>query len=106
MNLSSNLPPENAPKLLCNSPFNEAEWKQLNKYEHFLNADYSKRVELLKKRLEATIDSFLWSERVQKLEPKIREICESSLLHKAQFEPIGMDQFLAADSGKNNYFSI
>lgn len=99
MNLSSNLLPENAPKLLSNSRFIEAEWKQLDKYAHFLNEDYSKRVELLKKRLEATIDSFLWSERVQKLEPKIQEICESSLLNKAKFEQIGMDQFLAADSG-------
>ena len=72
---------------------------RLEHYIQTLNLDYAKRIDLLKKRLEITIDSFLWSERVQKMETQIRQICGSSQFKQMGFQPILADQLLSADSG-------
>jgi hypothetical protein len=50
------------------------------------------------KGLEVTIDSFVWSERVQKVEQEIRQICDASDF-KQEFCPVNADQLLVADSG-------
>uniref|UniRef100_A0A1I8B3U3 Transmembrane protein 65 n=1 Tax=Meloidogyne hapla TaxID=6305 RepID=A0A1I8B3U3_MELHA len=87
-----------APLLLFISPVSADEWKLLEKFVNALNIDYEKRTILLKKRIEVAMDSFLWSERVQKMEGQIREICDKSLFKEAIFQPVNLEHLIAADS--------
>ncbi|KAF7638410.1 hypothetical protein Mgra_00002088, partial [Meloidogyne graminicola] len=87
-----------APVLLFNSPLKVDEWKILEHFVNALNDDYEKRTILLKKRIEVAVDSFLWSERIQKMEERIREICDKSLFKESTFSPVNLEHLIAADS--------
>lgn len=87
-----------APVLLFNSPVSADEWKLLEQFVNALNLDYEKRTILLKKRIEVAMDSFLWSERVKKMEGQIRQICDKSLFKEAIFKPVNLEHLIAADS--------
>lgn len=85
-------------RLVLDKSINAEDWNKLEEYINAFNNDYDKRVALLKKRVEASLDSFLWSERVKKFEPQIRAICESSDFSRVNFQSINSDHLLTADS--------
>ncbi|KAI6181394.1 hypothetical protein M3Y98_00824700 [Aphelenchoides besseyi] len=50
------------------------DWQKADKYAEFLTADFSRRAALLVQRLDVTVDSFFWSDRVREQESAIKDI--------------------------------
>lgn len=88
----------NASKVLFTWELSMDEWEKFDRYIQLLNNDYENRHELLKKRAEATIDSFLWSERVQQMDKQIRQICDRSQFKQLNFQQVNNEVILAANS--------
>ncbi|KAH7711140.1 hypothetical protein AAVH_21552, partial [Aphelenchoides avenae] len=59
------------PEPLLKSTFSEKQWKLVENVAKQLNEEFAIRVDLVMKRLDVTVESFLWSDRVQKLEKQI-----------------------------------
>jgi hypothetical protein len=47
-------------------------------YLKLMNLEFEKRTELLLKRLDVTLKSFMWSDHIKKIEPEIMEMYKSS----------------------------
>uniref|UniRef100_A0A914HHB2 Protein FAM98A n=1 Tax=Globodera rostochiensis TaxID=31243 RepID=A0A914HHB2_GLORO len=91
---------KSVPRLLLpsSSPLDDKEWAKLSQYIDLFNSDYAQRALLLKRRAEVTVDSFLWSDRVQKMEDKIRDVLEVSGFTNLCFDPVYADEVLVANT--------
>lgn len=59
-------------RALIQTNMSEAEWNQIQKINRILFDDYKTRRELLLKRLDVTIQSFKWAERLKVESPRRR----------------------------------
>jgi len=60
--------------LFAQKSFTTGQWTALQPYFEFLNEDYHNRAVLLLKRLDMTIGSFLWSDRIKQMEDQVLSI--------------------------------
>jgi protein FAM98B len=90
-----------APPLSQQLDLNSDQWSRIDAVADRMTADYKKRAEMLIRRLDVTIDSFFWSERVQQLEPKISEVYGPHREALAEWHPLGVPDLLASSEGKH-----
>lgn len=75
------------------------EWKLVEEYAQKLNTDYEQRAKIMLKRLDVTFDSFLWSDRVKKLEDKVMTCYKQFMEELEVLPPVGVDDLIAASTG-------
>ena len=63
--LLKNLPPNYLGRPLVQTNMSEVQWNQIHKINKILFDDYRTRRELLLKRLDVTIQSFKWADRLK-----------------------------------------
>jgi len=63
--LLKSLPPKYMGRSLLQINMSENQWKQIHKLNKMLYEDYKIRRELLLKRLDVTIQSFKWADRLK-----------------------------------------
>jgi len=63
--LLKSLPPKYMGRSLLQTNMSENQWKQIHKLNKMLYEDYKIRRELLLKRLDVTIQSFKWADRLK-----------------------------------------
>ena len=64
------------PQPLLKQSLSTDEWEALEKHSNDMYNDFQERASVLIKRLEVTVESFFWSERVKKLEPEVKAVYE------------------------------
>lgn len=62
------------PRPLLKQKLSAEEWKELGANSNAMYQEFQERASVLIKRLDVTLESFLWSDRVKKLEPKVRAV--------------------------------
>ncbi|XP_066587317.1 protein FAM98A [Prorops nasuta] len=65
------VPPEVLSKPIAICEFSPAQWEKLSELQQELHKEYTIRREMLLKRLDVTIQSFLWSERLKVQEDEV-----------------------------------
>lgn len=63
--LLKSLPPNYLGKPLIRANMSEKQWNQVQKINQVLYSDYKTRRELLLKRLDVTVQSFKWADRLK-----------------------------------------
>nr|XP_034196685.1 protein FAM98A isoform X2 [Osmia lignaria]XP_034196686.1 protein FAM98A isoform X2 [Osmia lignaria] len=71
-------PPELVGKPLLDKEFSEADWKELEHVQQELHEEYRIRRDMLLKRFDVTMQSFLWSDRVKPREAEINKLCKEA----------------------------
>merc|ERR1719495_232621 len=94
--LKSTAAPELIGKPLFTSTLSPAQWAQLQTVVSGLTADYSLRRRMLLTRLDATIQSFTWSDRMKGREGEIGEMYRSKRQYLADSPSVGVDDILSA----------
>lgn len=90
------------PKPIANDlKLSKNEWDELDKAASLLTSDYKRRAELIIRRLDVTVDSFFWSERIQQLEQKVNNVYNSKREQIAEWQPLGASDVLAATEGND-----
>lgn len=84
-----------SPPLLKTSLTNE-QWKTLQTLQEDLEKEYNLRREVLLQRLEVTIQSFLWSQNMRKLEKDINQRYENKVKELEQYKIGGKDTDIIA----------
>lgn len=77
----------------------QPEWEDIDKVAQKMTDDYKRRAEMSIRRLDVTIDSFFWSERVKQLESKVNDVYGPKREMLAKWKPIGASDVLAATEG-------
>ncbi|XP_053973018.1 protein FAM98B-like isoform X2 [Hylaeus volcanicus] len=72
------VPPELVGQPLITTEFTEREWKDLQLLQQELHDEYRMRRDMLLKRLDVTVQSFLWSDRVKCREAEINKQYEDT----------------------------
>ncbi|XP_054000222.1 protein FAM98B isoform X2 [Hylaeus anthracinus] len=72
------VPPELVGQPLITTEFTEREWKDLQLLQQELHDEYRMRRDMLLKRLDVTVQSFLWSDRVKCRETEINKQYEDT----------------------------
>ncbi|CAD5227091.1 unnamed protein product [Bursaphelenchus xylophilus] len=85
------------PNPIFNGKFNDKQWSQLNNFAQMLTKDYKIRLEMLLKRLDVTVESFLWSDKAHQHERQVMKIFLPGRQSLAGWKPIGIDQLLGAN---------
>ena len=75
--LLKTLPPKYLGRPLLHTNMSEKQWSQMHKLNTILYADYRTRRELLLKRLDVTIQSFKWADRL-----KVNEAMRIAFVHR------------------------
>lgn len=78
------------------------QWAQVENAADRMTVDYKKRAELLVLRLDVTIDSFFWSERIRNLESKVNAVYNPRRELVSEWQPLGVSDLLAATEGNLN----
>ncbi|XP_076237399.1 protein FAM98A [Calliopsis andreniformis] len=76
--LLKKVPPELVGKPLITHLFSEKEWKELELIQQELHDEYRMRRDMLLKRLDVTVQSFLWSDRVKSREAELTKRYEET----------------------------
>ncbi|CAD5221513.1 unnamed protein product [Bursaphelenchus okinawaensis] len=84
------------PKPIFNGKFNDKQWSQLNTFAQNFTKDYKVRTEMLLKRLDITIESFLWSDKVHQLEKSVMKAYLPERNTLGYWKPIGVEGLLGA----------
>ncbi|XP_078041931.1 protein FAM98A [Augochlora pura] len=72
------VPPELIGQPLITSGFTEKEWKDLQHIQQELHDEYRLRRDMLLKRLDVTVQSFLWSDRIKSQEAELNKRYEDT----------------------------
>ena len=88
------------PELLFTDELSAEEWQQVEDYAKKLNNEFDKRTELMLKRLDVTVESFFWSDRVKKLEKEVMAVYKKGRDALAYAGPVGKEELLAATTGE------
>ncbi|KAL3989697.1 hypothetical protein ACH3XW_28720 [Acanthocheilonema viteae] len=86
------------PHPLLTASLSDNQWKKIEMLNEKLVQEYRTRILLLLKRLDVTIQSFTWSDRVKKMQDKLHEIYRPRREQIAVTSNVGMDDLLAATS--------
>ena len=82
------------------NPLSAEDWRAADEYAAKLDADFSRRAELMKRRLDVTVDSFLWSERVSRLSDQVAAVYNPRRKAIAGWQPVGVSDVLGATEGE------
>uniref|UniRef100_A0A0R3RS79 Protein FAM98A n=1 Tax=Elaeophora elaphi TaxID=1147741 RepID=A0A0R3RS79_9BILA len=86
------------PRPLLTASLNNTEWEKIKALNEKLTQEYRIRILLLLKRLDVTIQSFIWSDRIKKVQDKLHEIYRPRREQIAVTLNVGMDDLLSATS--------
>uniref|UniRef100_A0A0N5AIC6 Protein FAM98A n=1 Tax=Syphacia muris TaxID=451379 RepID=A0A0N5AIC6_9BILA len=86
------------PKPLYNAVLTETQWGKVEKINERLVNEYYSRMQLLLKRLDVTIQSFIWSDRIKKIEDKVYEVYRPRRDNIFVSANVAMDDLLAAST--------
>lgn len=101
--LLKKLPPNYLGKALLNVNLTVKQWNTLSKLNNILIDDFKLRREMLLKRLDVTVQSFKWADR---LKPKAEEITRLYETKRKDLNPnptVTLADLLAARDGKSSY---
>ncbi|EFO24757.2 hypothetical protein LOAG_03728 [Loa loa] len=84
------------PRPLLTASLSDTQWEKIDAINEKLVQEYRTRILLLLKRLDVTIQSFTWSDRIKKMQDKLHEIYRPRREEIAITSNIGMDDLLAA----------
>ncbi|PAV69324.1 hypothetical protein WR25_27299 isoform A [Diploscapter pachys] len=86
-----------APKIMFKASMDENKWRQVEECCAMLLKDFRARTILLLKRLDVSVNSFLWTDRLQKMEDEIRgEYARRVQPHLIRYNPMQVWHLLAA----------
>ncbi|VIO88429.1 RIKEN cDNA 2810405J04, putative [Brugia malayi] len=86
------------PRPLLTASLSDTQWEKIEVLNEKLVQEYRSRILLLLKRLDVTIQSFTWSDRIKKMQDKLHDIYRPRREHIAVTSNVGMDDLLAATS--------
>ncbi|CAG9540448.1 unnamed protein product [Cercopithifilaria johnstoni] len=86
------------PRPLLTASLSDTQWEKIEALNEKLVQEYRTRIMLLIKRLDVTIQSFAWSDRIKKMQDKLHEIYRPRREQIAVTSNVGMDDLLAATS--------
>lgn len=81
---------------LLKATLTDEQWKSLQSLQHDLDQEYNLRREVLLQRLEVTIQSFMWSQNMRKLEKNITERYRSKSKELERYKIGGKDTDIIA----------
>ncbi|VDK76879.1 unnamed protein product [Onchocerca ochengi] len=84
------------PRPLFTASVSETQWEKIAAINEKLIQEYRTRILLLLKRLDITIQSFTWSDRIKKMQDKLHEIYRPQREQIMLTSNVGMDDLLAA----------
>uniref|UniRef100_A0A1I7XDS2 Cadherin domain-containing protein n=1 Tax=Heterorhabditis bacteriophora TaxID=37862 RepID=A0A1I7XDS2_HETBA len=84
------------PKLLFRASMDGKKWKVVEEAIQALTQEYRSRNLLLLKRVDVTINSFLWCDRIRKQEDKIRSLFATRRDSMLRFTPVDVAALLGA----------
>lgn len=87
------------PHVLTPTTLKQADWSTADEYAQRLSADFERRGELLVRRLDCTVDSFLWSDRHA---DKTQQVTDTYNKHRraiATWQPVTVADVLGATEG-------
>lgn len=83
----------------------EGEWQLVAKYSDRLNEEYAQRAQMILKRLDATVESFTWSDRLKKKEPEIKAAYDKMKPQLISPLPVTLEDLIKATTGRHcDYF--
>uniref|UniRef100_A0A1I8ECF3 Protein FAM98A n=1 Tax=Wuchereria bancrofti TaxID=6293 RepID=A0A1I8ECF3_WUCBA len=86
------------PRPLLTASLTDTQWEKIEVVNAKLVQEYRSRILLLLKRLDVTIQSFTWSDRIKKIQDKLHDIYRPRRERIAVTSNVGMDDLLAATS--------
>uniref|UniRef100_A0A914ER77 Protein FAM98A n=1 Tax=Acrobeloides nanus TaxID=290746 RepID=A0A914ER77_9BILA len=89
---------QNRPDILLKTSLTQDEWLIVEEYSKLMNVEFAKRADLLLKRLDVTVDSFMWSDRIKKMEPEIMEMYKPSRERLEYSSKVYVEDIMAASS--------
>ncbi|KAL7677211.1 hypothetical protein ACOME3_003451 [Neoechinorhynchus agilis] len=93
------LPNKSLPPPLLKFTLSGRQWERLAYFVNVLHQDYKARRQMLLKRLEVTVNSFLWSDRTKKLEKQIMDIYNDRIRHLSEEPIVELSHLLASREG-------
>ncbi|VDP25174.1 unnamed protein product, partial [Onchocerca flexuosa] len=84
------------PRPLFTASVTDTQWEKIAVINEKLVQEYRSRIMLLLKRLDITIQSFTWSDRIKKMQDKLHEIYRPQREQIMITSNVGMDDLLAA----------
>jgi hypothetical protein len=81
---------------LFTSGLSEKQWQLVDTYAKELSADFQMRSDLVIQRLDVTVESFLWSDRVQKLEKRLMAVYKPGFARLRRPANLYVEDLLAA----------
>lgn len=91
--------PNQLGKSLMKTRLSDKQWAHILNINNSLSAEYNTRREMLLKRLDVTIQSFMWSDKAKLNEKPIRAVYEAQRKKLTSKSNIGICQILAARDG-------
>ncbi|GAB1603645.1 protein FAM98A-like [Argonauta hians] len=88
--------PNQLGKSLLKTRLSDKQWAHILNINNSLSAEYNTRREMLFKRLDVTVQSFMWSDKARMNEKQIRALYESHMRKLSSKSNIGICQILAA----------
>uniref|UniRef100_A0A914EPA4 Uncharacterized protein n=1 Tax=Acrobeloides nanus TaxID=290746 RepID=A0A914EPA4_9BILA len=89
---------QNLPDILLKISLTQDEWLIVEEYSKLMNVEFAKRADLLLKRLDVTVDSFMWSDRIKKMEPEIMDMYKPGR-ERLEYSPkVYVEDIMAAPS--------
>ncbi|KAL3874620.1 hypothetical protein ACJMK2_037607 [Sinanodonta woodiana] len=88
--------PNQIGKPLLKARLSEKQWEQIMKINQALVDEYRTRRDLLLKRLDVTVQSFMWSDKAKEKENKIAEVYQPIRRALSQVPEVGIPQILSA----------
>jgi protein FAM98B len=98
--LLSNLPKNYLGSPLLNAILDESQWEKLIQINQMLSDDFQMRRELLLTRLDVTIQSFKWAERLKKNNTEIATIYQQKRKEFSIRQNVKIYYILAARDGR------
>ncbi|KAI1714257.1 transmembrane protein 65 domain-containing protein [Ditylenchus destructor] len=92
------VPQTESSKPLFEHNLSNEEWAIVANYANKLNEEFEQRAQLMLKRLDVTFDSFLWSDRIKKLEEKVMKVYRPARENIVPPQSVNIDDLLAATS--------
>ena len=98
--LLSKLPQNHLGKPMLNTSLSAKQWSTLAKINRLLNDDFKLRREMLVKRLDVTIQSFKWADRLKSKNDEIARLFDNKRKEFTVNQTINFSDLLAARDGK------
>ncbi|KAM3729008.1 Uncharacterized protein ACO02O_05534 [Dirofilaria immitis] len=86
------------PHPLLTASLSDTQWKKITAINEKLIQEYRTRILLLLKRLDVTIQSFTWSDRIKKMQDKLHEVYRPRRERIMVTSNVNMDDLLSATS--------